>query len=700
MHVPMKLSRSIVEQAPAAIIVIDMDGRVTYQNAEAQRLLCFSDAAIVGRNLVQATGQRDAGVASTVLASDQARSADLAAHRQPARPSVRSMARQDGVRVTVSCTEAPLYSGNQQVGTVLFATEITDQKNADEVALQQAEKLTLAIDAAEIGWFDIHLQTQELIWSERVKQHFGLAPDALASLAVFYQILHPDDRERVQQTLTQAQADMQREDGRCQIQFRTVSPIDGETRWIAARTQAFYDANGKPVRLVGTTADITERTLAEMQLREAAQHDALTGLPNRALLFEYCDYLLAQATRAEADSAVLFIDLDRFKAINDLYGHEIGDKVLQEVARRLQACTRREDIVSRLGGDEFIIVLPRIQTGEDPETVAQHILEAIVQPIRVGSLELALSSSIGISLFRKHASDLDGLIRCADLAMYSAKQSGRNTFRMFTPGHDERASDRLQLEIHIKHQLESDAMVLFYQPIVDVKSGHLIGAEALIRMHAEDGKLLNPDQFIPVAESAGLIGKLGHWTSAEACRQNQAWRKAGLPPFSMAINVSAIEFRQRSFISHLAGVLEQTGMDPGCLQIELTESAVMDNVPEAIAILEKLRAMGVKIALDDFGTGYSSFSNLRKLPLDKLKIDQSFISHIDSDEFNQSISEAIIGLGRSMNLKIVGEGIESDLAMDYLRDHGCDQAQGFLFSAPLPALEFESWCKDHVQRFH
>ncbi|MGZ5818793.1 MAG: putative bifunctional diguanylate cyclase/phosphodiesterase, partial [Burkholderiaceae bacterium] len=305
-----------------------------------------------------------------------------------------------------------------------------------------------------------------------------------------------------------------------------------------------------------------------------------------------------------------------------------------------------------------------------------------------------------ISIYKLHANDIESLIRYADLAMYSAKQKGRNNFKIYTPGHGERANDRLQLEIQLKHNLESGGMKLYYQPIIDVASKHLIGAEALIRMPVDGSRMLYPEEFIPLAESTGLINKLGYWVCSEACRQHQEWRNSGLPPFSMAINVSAIEFRQHDFAAHLMRVVNQFEMDPNCLQIELTESTVMANVAETIATLFKLRSLGIKVALDDFGTGYSSLSQLRRLPLDKLKIDQSFINEIGSDELSRSISKAIIGLGRTMNLQVVGEGVESLQSMDYLSNQGCDQVQGFLFSEPLPALEFEAWCRNHVALYH
>ncbi|CAN5353004.1 hypothetical protein BH11PSE11_BH11PSE11_22270 [soil metagenome] len=697
MRKTLEVYRSIAEQAADSIFVTDHLGIIIYQNPEARRAFGFSDDELADSTVREAIHHHEPN-GNPVLQND-CKVFRAATFGETARDFIWMVFRKDGSWFYASCTSSPIYFEGERIGALLFATDITARKNAEDELVKSSEKLKLATEATELGLFDFAPGTEELVWTDWAKRHFGLPPETQVTYETFLSGIHPDDRTRVSSSVDDGH-NGKRNDGRYQYEYRTISPVDARIRWLSVRGRTFFDEEGKAVRIVGTTMDITDRKLADIRLREALQHDSLTGLPNRALLAEYCDHMLAQAARVEAESAVLFIDLDRFKPINDLYGHETGDKVLQEVARRLQACTRREDIVSRLGGDEFIIVLPRIQSEVDPETVAQHILDELIQPIRIGEQQLTLSASIGISIFRQHASDLESLIRCADLAMYSAKQEGPNSVRLYTPGHDERASNRLRLEIHLKHKIETNGMVLFYQPIIDVASKRLIGAEALVRMPGEDGVLMQPEEFIPLAESTGLIGKLGHWVSAEACRQHGAWRAVGLPPFSIAVNVSAIEFRQRSFAPHLTEILKQSDMDPTCFQIELTESTVMSNLNQTIATLHEIRSIGIKVALDDFGTGYSSLSHLRKLPLDKLKIDQSFINRIESDELNQSISDAIIGLGRTMNLQVVGEGIESAQAMHYLHDHGCDQAQGFLFSEPLPAREFEIWCREYVQRFH
>lgn len=687
---------SIAEHAADSIFITDTESRVIYQNPEARRMFRLDDKEILGYSVLEKLHQRHPD--GNPVNRDQCKVYRAAAYGESARDFVWLISRDDGSQFYVSGTASPLYAGGVRIGAVFFGTDITARQNAEDALVKSTEKLQLAIEAAELGMFDFYPQTGEVVWSEKMREHFGLPSDAQINADTFYSAIHTDDRERVRGVIHEISRP--HASGRYQLEFRTVGLIDGKERWISLRGQVHFDADGNAIRRVGVTVDFTEKHEAEKRVQIAAQHDSLTGLPNRALLFEYCEHLLAQAQRIGANSAVLFVDLDRFKPINDLYGHEAGDKVLQEVARRLLHCTRKEDVVSRLGGDEFIVVLPRVHGTEDPETVAQHILDTVCKPIRVESLHLTVSPSIGISLFEKHASDLAGLIRCADLAMYAAKRAGRNTFKIYSPEHQQFAIEQVKLEQHLKEALDANKLTLLYQPVIDIATGEVAGAEALIRLPDANGTLLGPDQFIPIAESAGLIDRLGLWVTREACRQQQDWTESGLAVPSMAINVSASQFRHPEFASQLTRAIDESGMDPRHLEIELTESTVMDNIPEAIAKLTHLKSRGVRIVLDDVGTGYSSLSHLSNLPLDKLKIDRSFTDNLESNQSSQSIADTIIGLGRALNLEVVGEGIESEEAMSYLRHHGCDQAQGYLFSKPLSAHDFESWCRSRAGHYH
>jgi diguanylate cyclase (GGDEF)-like protein/PAS domain S-box-containing protein len=454
-------------------------------------------------------------------------------------------------------------------------------------------------------------------------------------------------------------------------------------------TATVLEVNGEWL-MFATSRDITERKLAEQRIREAALHDALTGLPNRSLVFEYCSHLIAATQRSHGRGALLFIDLNRFKPVNDLYGHETGDRLLQQVGARLLECTRREDLVGRLGGDEFVIVLPYAPADRHRAAiVAQHVIDCVSKPFSIGPLELSISPSIGISLFPANATDVGTLIHTADLAMYQAKQSGRGSYQFYTSELDRRADQALSIEARLKNALRKSYLTLHYQPVIDILSGRVLSAEALLRL-ADQDEAVGPAVFIPIAESSGLIGELGEWVLAEACRQQRVWDANGMQ-ITVAINVSPLQFRQPGFAALLSSVIADSRVDPTCLEVEVTEGTVMESVEDAVEILQRIKSLGVRIALDDFGTGYSSLSSLSSLPIDKLKVDQSFVRRIEGDQASRAVTEAIIALGRSLRLDVVGEGIESAFTLQYLQEHGCHQAQGFWFSQPLPPAAFVAW---------
>lgn len=559
---------------------------------------------------------------------------------------------------------------------------------------ERAEELAEAHRLAKFGSWYWDLTTGEVRTSESLRDIFGR--DIPSFREMRGTVLPVESWEQL--NLASQEAIQTGKGYNLEIQ---INHAEGHTIWVHAKGEPVRNGRGDVVALRGMAQDITERKRSEQLLREseerlrnAALHDALTGLPNRALVMDFCERLLAAAKRGHTEGALLFIDLDRFKPINDLYGHEIGDRVLQDVGKRLVACTRQEDLVGRLGGDEFVIVLPQVSGARHrAAVVAQHVVTAICQPILVNGLELSISPSIGISYFPEHATNVSALIHAADLAMYQAKQLGRANYHVYTPELDQKAEQVLSVETRIRNALNNGGFQLHYQPVIDLKNGKLVGAEALVRLIDNEKEAIGPNQFIPVAESAGLIGQLGVWVATEACRQHAAWRKEGLQ-LTIAINVSPLQFRHRAFAEKLGSIIADNGMDPTFLEIEVTESAVMENIDEAIVMLNSIKSLGVKVALDDFGTGYSSLSILTSLPLDKLKVDQSFIRRIESDKGSRTVTEAIIGLGRSLQLSVHGEGIESENVMLYLKEHGCNQAQGYWFSRPLPAAEFIQWYRE------
>ncbi|QTQ31230.1 sensor domain-containing protein [Aromatoleum bremense] len=495
--------------------------------------------------------------------------------------------------------------------------------------------------------------------------------------------VHPDDRPRVEVEWRAAVA------GRCVFDTELrLHHRRREWRWANVRAAPLVGVDGEVEKWVGMNIDITDRKQAEQRAHEAALHDPLTALPNRRLIFEYAEHLLAAAGRKHSQGAFLFIDLNRFKPVNDRYGHEAGDRLLQEVACRLKAGVRKEDIVGRLGGDEFIVLLPYLEQTQEAMNIAQYVVESVSQPFVIRDAEVSVSPSIGISLFPQHGMTVDALIRAADLAMYQAKHCSGGAYCVYAPDLEHRDDVSTTMEGRLKQALARNTFTLHYQPVIDLRTGAIRGAEALLRFGAEDCEALGPGLFIPVAESSGLIGAVGEWVTAEACRQHVAWAAAGLEPVPIAINVSPIQFRQRRFAQRLADILRECGMNPASLQLEITESAVMDNADDAAEILAAVRALGVKVVLDGFGTGCSSLVHLGSLPLDKLKIDRSFVQGITQDSTSRAVVEAVIALGRTLGLEVVAEGIESGDTLAYLKTHGCDQAQGYFLGRPLPRDEF------------
>ncbi len=429
---------------------------------------------------------------------------------------------------------------------------------------------------------------------------------------------------------------------------------------------------------------------ANKQLRHLATHDALTGLPNRVLMDDRLSQSIVVADRQGQTFAVLLVDLDRFKLVNDSLGHRAGDELLKEVSQRLKSVVRDVDTVARLGGDEFVLIIAPSPERDAAQEVAKRIIDVLQPSVRIAGIEIHTSPSIGVAFYPGDATTLETLLAHADAAMYFAKQRGRNNFQFFMPGMNTATQEKVKLESDLRVALEKKQFELHYQPKVNTATGIMHGAEALLRWkHPELGSI-PPAEFIPIAEESGLIGGIGAWVVREACRQARAWQVAGLPPLRVAVNLSPSQFRQGNIVEMIADALDLAGLEARYLEVELTESTVMSDPEESIAILEKLSTMGVLVSVDDFGTGYSSMSYLRRFPIDKLKIDRGFISEIMSRTEDASIVRAIISLAHSLKLKVVAEGVESTEQLEFLKTLGCDQYQGFHYSKALPVADFEA----------
>jgi len=437
---------------------------------------------------------------------------------------------------------------------------------------------------------------------------------------------------------------------------------------------------------------------ANKQLRHLASHDALTGLPNRVLLDDRLSQAVAHAEQDGHSFGVAMFDLDRFKVVNDSLGHRAGDALIKEVAHRLAGVARGTDTVGRLGGDEFLFIMDRLAKREDAEHIARRAVKALELPIRLDGVDLHTSASIGIAMFPADGKSAEGLIANADAAMYCAKQRGRNNIQCYAEGMNSATQERVKLESDLHQALSLKQLELHYQPKVDTKTGLIHGVEALARWRHPQRGLVPPGEFIPLAESCGLIDGIGEWVVRESCRQARAWQLEGLPPLRVAVNLSAFQFRHGNLLQMIREALQAAQLEPRFLEVEITESALMSDPEESVTILEQLSRMGVVVSVDDFGTGYSSMSYLRRFPIDKLKIDRGFIAELISRADDASIVRAIVSLAHSLRLKVVAEGVETSEQLNVLRSIGCDQYQGFCFSPAVPAAQFAALLRESQQK--
>ena len=472
----------------------------------------------------------------------------------------------------------------------------------------------------------------------------------------------------------------------------------GEVFWASLSLSPLSDINDRSIGLIAYLTDITERKQAEERIHHLAYYDALTSLPNRSLLTKLVDQALTVAQRSKLHGCVLFIDLNRFKLINDTLGRHIGDELLREVARRFRSVLRDQDLVARLGGDEFAVGLFDISQHYEASTVAQKLLQALNAPFLIDGHDLRVGGSIGISVYPQDGGDAETLLRLADIAMYRAKQVGDadgDHVAFYSQDMNQGMQERMRIESGLRHALGNGQLLLHYQPKFSIASGKIIGAEALVRWHHPERGMIPPAEFIPLAEATGLVVQVGEWVLEAACAQAQVWKERGLPPTRLAVNVSAREFTS-ALPGRVMETLSRYGLEPSWLELEITESTLMHNIDRVIGIMDRITALGVTLSLDDFGTGYSSLSYLKRFPIDTLKIDRSFTMGIPGDANDCAIASTIISIAQQLNHKVIAEGVETVEQLAFLKSSGCDEVQGYLFSQPLPAEQFEQALRENV----
>lgn len=551
-----------------------------------------------------------------------------------------------------------------------------ERKRVQQALRASEERYALAAHGANDGLWDWDLRARAIYLSPRWKSMLGYEEGELQNdLEEWFNRVHPEDVDRLQADIA---LHLKGFTPHFENQYRMLHK-DGSYRWMLSRGLAIRDTNGKPARMAGSQTDVTNSRV----------YDALTGLPNRALFMDRLGCAVIRAKRRKDYMfAVLFLDLDRFKIVNDGLGHLVGDQLLVAIARRLEACLRPSDTVARLGGDEFAVLIDYINDVGDGTRVADRIQKQLLLPFKLNGQEVFASASIGIALSATGYDQPQDILRDADAAMYRAKALGRGRSEIFDKSMHERAMTLLQLEADLRRAVERQEFRLYYQPVVSLVDGHVVGAEALLRwQHAQRG-LISPADFIPLAEETGLIVSLGEWVLRTACAQNKAWHEAGYAQLVISVNFSARQFQDQSLLEMIKKVLEETGLAAEALKLEITESVAMKNIDHSIKLLNELITMGIHTSMDDFGTGYSSLSYLKCFPISTLKIDRSFVKGIANDSVDAAMVAAIITLAHNLKRKVIAEGVETQEQLDFLRSHHCDEMQGYLFSQPLPADAF------------
>ncbi|OYX31083.1 MAG: diguanylate cyclase [Hydrogenophilales bacterium 32-62-9] len=678
--------RAMSDASPLGIFVSDAEGSCIYTNQAHHTISGLSLEQTLGTNWSTAIHPED-------RERVRAEWIDAARGHAPFQTEFRFLQGDESI-VWTRVNSAAMLDGKKWIGLVQTVEDITERKEA-EFVLQAAEEslfeekeraqVTLNSIGDAVMTTDIHGRVTYLNLVAETMTGWSCEDAIGQPVADVFHILDGTTRLAAANPMLRAMADDET------VGLGTDSVLvrrDGFESAIEDSAAPIHNRDGQVVGAVIVFHDVSESRAMALEMAHLAQHDFLTSLPNRLLLIERFAHAIKMAQRNHKQVGLLFIDLDNFKHINDSLGHAIGDQLLQSVANRLVECVRTTDTVCRQGGDEFVILLAEISQPLDAAQVAASLRAALDVPHRIDGHELHISLSVGISIFPDDGTEVDVLMQNADTAMYHAKASGRNNYQFFKAEMNTRAVRRQRVEGSLRRALKQDEFLLHYQPKIDLATGAMTGAEALIRWQDPELGILYPAHFIPIAEENGLIVPIGRWVLREACRQVQAWLDSGLPAVPVAVNISAMEFRHDSFLKWLALILKETGLAPRYLQLELTESILMHDAESSASVLDALKTMGVKLAIDDFGTGYSSLSYLKRFPIDTLKIDQSLVRDIVTDADDATIVAAVIGMGKNLKQRVIAEGVETREQLAFLQAQHCDEGQGFHFSHPVSAEQF------------
>ena len=668
--------RSLVEQNVAGVSMIGEDERLVYINPYFAALLGCTPQELMGRPLVEFIVDAEKAIISKSLRSQFSPQAGFVQIET-------QMQARGGARLDILVNATPgIHQGRP--ASIAVVMDITERKRTEQELQKSHILLEIAERIAHVAAWDWDIVQDRLMWSEELYRIYGRDPkDYLPTIPGFFASVHPEDRERLRDAVDSTLRDHRPFD----IELRIVRP-DGEVRFTHARAELTLDAAGRAVKMTGSSHDITDRKRAEQQILRLARQDALTGLSNRGVFVEALDRAITQTRRGGRNFAVLYLDLDHFKDINDTRGHPIGDLLLEEVAGRLRVTVRGTDTVARFGGDEFALIETDLRDPEDAAVLAEKLLKRVSEPFSIQGNEIRTGTSIGIAVYGPDSPDAEAILSQADVALYRAKSEGRGNYRFFTEAMDQEVRTRVTLAAELRSAIGAGQLFLLYQPQVDAPTERIVGLEALVRWQHPTRGVLLPGEFISIAEKSGLIVGVGHWVLREACRQMKQWMDAGIAPPLVAVNVSAVQFKTPMELeTKIEAILRETGLTPERLELELTESTLMEASREHNETLVRLRRFGVRIAIDDFGTGYSSLDYLRRFPVDRIKIAQVFVRGLQEGGENAAIIRAAIGLAHELGIKAVAEGVETEQQLRLISSWGCRQAQGFYFSKPLAPEE-------------
>jgi len=669
--------RQLIERMREGVAQVDSDGIVQLVNDRFCEMVGYAREELIGRNADFLL----AYPSDLELMHAKMRMRDQGYSDQY---SVR-VRRKDGTVVWLEIGGAPVYDPNGRVvGSIGVHNDVTQRRLAEQ-ALRESEARYRLMAEHSTDLISRSTPAGVLIYaSDASRRLLGYEPAELAGHSI-YDYIDSQDAEEVRQLSKLIHG------GHPMTFSYRVRRKDGTMTWFETMSRAVTDpVTGRMVEIVSVSRDVSERKGVEEQIEYEAYHDALTGLPNRRLFRDRLTVALAHARRMRKPLGVMFLDLDRFKYVNDTLGRSLGDELLKAIAARLRVALREEDSIARMGGDEFTVLVGDLHNVDDVVKVARKLLETVAQPIAVEGQDLFITTSIGIAMFPTDGDTAEMLLKNADHAMYRAKDAGRNAVRMFTASMNVRALERMSTESSLRHALERGELQLYYQPQINVGTNGIVGVEALLRWNRPDVGVVDPMSFIPIAEETRLIVPIGEWVLREACRQAKEWQGARYPGLRMAVNLSPRQFQHGDLLAEVAAALEESGLAPADLELEITESMAMHNSERTLKMLRRLREMGVRIAVDDFGTGHSSLNYLRSFPIDSVKIDQGFVHEIESSAADRAIVSAVIRMAHGLTLRVTAEGVETEAQLAFLREQGCEEVQGFLFGRPKPAGEFGS----------